>query len=80
MSELVRIPDREVVAIRTAGEPHEHIERVKFADGTDQSAEDAIAAINAHEAHYIMRRDDQPVPFLLYVRQCPDCLKEVLWA
>ena len=71
------VPEREVVAIRTSG-PHDHIERTKFADGTDAPAAEVIAAIRSHEAHYFMR-----VPagkLLLTVRQCPDCLEETLWA
>lgn len=73
------VPEVEVVAIRT-GDPHNHIVRVKFSDGTDASAETVMAAISAHEAHYIMRRPDLDLPLLLHVRQCPDCTEEVLWA
>lgn len=72
------VPEIEVVAIRTSG-PHDHIERIKLVDGTDARATTVAAAIRAHEAHfYFVRRDG--MKFLLYVRQCPDCLEECLWA
>jgi hypothetical protein len=67
------------VAVRTAGD-HNHIERVKLADGSEESAADATAAIRADRAHYVMRLPDRPLPLLLRVQQCPDCLEEVLWA
>jgi hypothetical protein len=73
------VPEIEVVAIRTSG-PHDHIERVKFSDGTDADAETVKAAILAHDAHYVMHRPDLDKPLLLHVRQCPDCLEECLWA
>ena len=73
------VPDREVVAVRTAG-PHDHIERVKFADGTDADAATAIQEIVDHVAHYVMHLEGQELPLLLQVRQCPDCLTNVLWA
>ena len=74
-----RVPEREVVAIRTVP-PHDHISEVKLADGTTVEASALAASIEAHEAHYIMRRHDLPLPILLHVRQCPDCLERVVWA
>jgi hypothetical protein len=72
-------PDREIVAIRTAG-PHEHIIRVKLSDGQEQRAGQVIAAILAHEAHYTMRLPQHELPLLVRVQTCPDCNEDVLWA
>lgn len=70
-----------VVAIRAAGEEgHEHIIRVQFDDGTDESAIEAISAIDRHVAHYWMTGPTALAPRLVQVRQCPDCLARVLWA
>lgn len=76
---MTAVPDLEVVAIRTAG-PHAHIIRVRLADGQEQGADQVIAAIAAHEAHYVMQSPDHDHPLLVRVQQCPDCLEDVLWA
>lgn len=73
MSEPGFVPEREIVAVRTAG-PHDHIIRVKLADESEQETAEVMAAIESHEAHYIAQGR------LARIEQCPDCLEKVLWA
>jgi hypothetical protein len=89
-TETPKVPDREIVAIRAEDVGgHQHIVKVKLADGTEQDAADVIAAIEAHEAHYVMAlppnvkaatpEGAEHLPLLIRTRQCPDCEKTVIW-
>lgn len=71
------VPEREVVAARREG-PHDHITKVKLADGSEHDAEDVLASIDGHEAHWFMAHPAGKL--LLRVQQCPDCDRRVLWA
>lgn len=73
----LNVPEREVVAVRTEG-PHDHIVTVKLADGTEHAADDVLASIEAHEAHWFMAHPAGKL--LLRGQQCPDCERVVLWS
>jgi hypothetical protein len=85
------IQDREIVAIRTAeARGHTHIVAVKLRDGTVEHAADAVRAIAAHHARYVMRppegapayraHQETGLPLLVQIRSCPDCGDDMLFA
>jgi hypothetical protein len=83
--DLSQVPGEEVEIVAAHREPapgggHEHITRVRLADGTDRDTADLIADLMAEERLYFMRKPGGELPYLVQIRQCPDCTEPVVFA
>jgi hypothetical protein len=88
-------PNHQVVAVRPeycngAGPARKHTVFVRLGDGSDVTAEDLIALIEAGAAYHMIPPEGAPayeahlasggLPLILQVRVCDLCFKKVLFA
>jgi len=90
----MRVPEKRIYATHrepcSANPELLHHTQVKLADDVRETAADVIAAIDAHEAHYVMyppegapayrAHQETGLPLIVQVRECPDCGEQVLFA